>query len=101
MGASNPCQSSMAPAIFVRRDLELFLATARHHLDMVTPTLGAYFITISRCCTGTEAGLMIDALFWYTGLAAWVLIVFAVISTFVVEAYDRSVMKRAVRQNPR
>jgi hypothetical protein len=68
---------------------------------MVTPTLGAYFITISRCCTGTEEGLMIDALFWYTGLATWVLIVFAVVSTFVVEAYDRSVMKRAVRQNPR
>jgi hypothetical protein len=82
----------MAPAIFVRRDLELFLATARHRLDMVT---------ISRCCTGTEEGLMIDALFWYTGLAAWVLIVFAAVSTFVVEAYDRSVMKRAVRQNPR
>jgi hypothetical protein len=69
----------VAPAIFVRRDLELFLATARHRLDTVTPALGAYFITISRCRTGTEEGLMIDALFWYTGLAAWVLIVFAVV----------------------
>ncbi len=29
---------------------------------------------------------MIDALFWYTDLAAWTLIVFGVVSTLVVEA---------------
>jgi hypothetical protein len=28
---------------------------------------------------------MIDALFWYTGLVAWVLIVFACVWTFVIE----------------
>jgi hypothetical protein len=38
---------------------------------------------------------MIDALFWYTGLAAWVLIVFGCVSTLVIEAHDRSVMRRA------
>jgi hypothetical protein len=37
---------------------------------------------------------MIDALFWYTGLAAWCLIVFCVVSTLVVEAHDRSVLRR-------
>jgi hypothetical protein len=37
---------------------------------------------------------MIDALFWYTGLAAWCLIVLGVVSTLVVEAHDRSVLKR-------
>jgi hypothetical protein len=37
---------------------------------------------------------MIDALFWYTGLAAWVLIVFGCVSTLVIEAHDRSVMGR-------
>ena len=35
---------------------------------------------------------MIDALFWYTGLVTWILIVFGVVSTFVVEAHDRSVL---------
>jgi len=35
---------------------------------------------------------MIDALFWYTGLVAWILIVFGVVSTLVVEAHDRSVL---------
>ena len=37
---------------------------------------------------------MIDALFWYTGLAAWVLIVFGCVSTLAIEAHDRSVMGR-------
>jgi hypothetical protein len=37
---------------------------------------------------------MIDALFWYTGLIAWVLIVFACVSMLAVEAHDRSVMRR-------
>jgi hypothetical protein len=36
---------------------------------------------------------MIDALFWYTGLAVWVLIVFGCVSTLVIEAHDRSVMR--------
>jgi hypothetical protein len=37
---------------------------------------------------------MIDALFWYTGLAAWTIIAFGVVSTLVVEAHDRSVLRR-------
>jgi hypothetical protein len=36
---------------------------------------------------------MIDALFWYTGLAVWVLIVFGCVSTLLIEAHDRSVMR--------
>jgi hypothetical protein len=35
---------------------------------------------------------MIDALFWYTGLVAWILIVFGVVSGVVIEAHDRSVV---------
>ena len=42
---------------------------------------------------------MIDALFWYTGLIAWILIVFGVVSTLVVEAHDRKVMDRVERLN--
>jgi hypothetical protein len=38
---------------------------------------------------------MFDTLFWYTGLAAWVLMMFGVVSILLVEAHDRSVMKRA------
>jgi hypothetical protein len=41
---------------------------------------------------------MIDALFWYTGLAAWILIVFGCVSTLAIEALDRSVMRRG-REN--
>jgi hypothetical protein len=37
---------------------------------------------------------MIDALFWYTGLVAWILIVFGVVSTLVIEAHDRSILQR-------
>jgi hypothetical protein len=37
---------------------------------------------------------MIDALFWYTGLAAWIIIAFGVVSTLIVEAHDRSVLRR-------
>jgi hypothetical protein len=37
---------------------------------------------------------MIDALFWYTGLVVWSLIVFGCISTFAVEVHDRSVLRR-------
>lgn len=38
---------------------------------------------------------MIDALFWYTGLVVWSLIVFGCISTLAVEVHDRSVLRRA------
>jgi hypothetical protein len=44
---------------------------------------------------------MIDALFWYTGLAAWILIVIGVVSTLVVEAHDRKVLDRGGRLNRR
>lgn len=43
---------------------------------------------------------MIDALLVH-GLAAWVLIVFAVVSTFAVEAYERAAMKRAGHRDQR
>jgi hypothetical protein len=38
---------------------------------------------------------MLDSLFWYTGLAAWVLIVFDVVLMLAIDARDRSVMRRA------
>jgi hypothetical protein len=37
---------------------------------------------------------MFDTLFWYTGVAAWVLMMFGVVSVLLVESHDRSVMKR-------
>jgi hypothetical protein len=37
---------------------------------------------------------MFDTLFWYTGLAAWGLMMFGVVSILLVEAHDRSVMTR-------
>ena len=40
---------------------------------------------------------MIDALFWYSGLIAWILIVFGVVSTPVIEAHDRKVLERGER----
>jgi hypothetical protein len=44
---------------------------------------------------------MIDALFWYTGLVAWILIVFGAVSTLVVEAHDRSIVRRGEHLNRR
>jgi hypothetical protein len=37
---------------------------------------------------------MMDALFWYTGLAAWVLIAAAGISMLAADANNRSVQRR-------
>jgi hypothetical protein len=37
---------------------------------------------------------MIDTLFWYTGLVAWVLIVLACVSGLAAEVNDRSVARR-------
>jgi hypothetical protein len=37
---------------------------------------------------------MIDALFWYTGLAAWALIMFGVVAALAIEAHDRSIARR-------
>jgi hypothetical protein len=37
---------------------------------------------------------MIDSLFWYTGLGAWTLIVFGIFSTLLIDAHDRSVVRR-------
>jgi hypothetical protein len=42
---------------------------------------------------------MIDALFWYTGLVAWILIVFGVVSTLVIDAHDRSVMRHGEQRS--
>jgi len=44
---------------------------------------------------------MIDALFWYSGLIVWILIVFGCVSSLVIDAHDRSVMKRISNRNPR
>jgi len=41
---------------------------------------------------------MIDALFWYTGLIVWVLIVLGIASMLAVEAHDRSVMTKNMRR---
>jgi hypothetical protein len=41
---------------------------------------------------------MIDALFWYTGLAAWVLIVFGCVSTLVIDAQDRALTRTGPRR---
>ena len=38
---------------------------------------------------------MLDAVFWYTGLAAWILIAFACASILAIDARDRSVIRRA------
>jgi hypothetical protein len=40
---------------------------------------------------------MIDAVFWYTGLAVWTLTMVGVVSMFVIDAHDRSVLKRGER----
>jgi hypothetical protein len=37
---------------------------------------------------------MIDALFWYTGLAVWVLIALNVVGMLVIRAHDQSVFGR-------
>ena len=37
---------------------------------------------------------MMDALFWYTGLAAWILISVAGMSVLAADANDRSVQRR-------
>jgi hypothetical protein len=37
---------------------------------------------------------MIDAFFWYTGVVVWILIAFNCVSTLVIEAHDRSIMRR-------
>jgi hypothetical protein len=37
---------------------------------------------------------MIDALFWYTGLAVWVLIVLDCLLFVAVDALDRAVLRR-------
>ena len=44
---------------------------------------------------------MIDALFWYTGLVAWILIVFGVGSGGVIEAHDRSVVMHGEQKKRR
>jgi hypothetical protein len=37
---------------------------------------------------------MLDALFWYTGLVVWILILFALVSALLIVAHDRSVLNR-------
>ena len=42
---------------------------------------------------------MIGPLFWYTGLVVWILIVFGMISTFLIEAHDRKLLERGHHLN--
>jgi len=37
---------------------------------------------------------MLDAVVWYTSLVVWVLIVFGCVSTILIDAHDRSILKR-------
>jgi hypothetical protein len=37
---------------------------------------------------------MFDAIFWYTGLLVWILIVFGCVATVLIDAHDRSIIKR-------
>jgi hypothetical protein len=37
---------------------------------------------------------MINALFWYTGLVVWILILFGVISALLIDAHDRKLVAR-------
>jgi hypothetical protein len=41
--------------------------------------------------------IMIDAFFWYTGLAAWLLIVLACVAMLAAEVNDRSVARRGYK----
>jgi hypothetical protein len=43
---------------------------------------------------------MIDALFWYTGLSVWIWIVFICFLSLVVEANNRSEIKRGRGMQP-
>jgi hypothetical protein len=38
---------------------------------------------------------MLDGLFWYTGLIAWTLIVCGCVLAVLIDAHDRSVMRRS------
>jgi hypothetical protein len=44
---------------------------------------------------------MIDTVFWCTGFAVWVLIVLGAVSTLIIEAHDRSVLRRGEHFNRR
>jgi len=46
----------------------------------------------------TEEWIVIDTLFWWTGLVAWVLVVFGMVLTLMVDAHDRSVRRRFNRR---
>ncbi len=58
-------------------------------------------VTTSIVEANRGGGLMLDTFFWYTGLATWILIVFDVVLVLVVNAHDRSVMRRGEHLNRR
>ncbi len=37
---------------------------------------------------------MPDALFWWTGLIVWLVILFGVVSTILIDVHDRSILNR-------
>ena len=67
---------------------------ARLTPNLMGPKLGSFFVSSKPIVAyknrvDEEEWLMIDALFWCTGLVSWILIVFGVVSTLVIEAHDR------------
>lgn len=44
---------------------------------------------------------MLDTLFWYTGIAAWIFVFFACITMIAAEVHDRSVQRRRQQLNER
>ena len=37
---------------------------------------------------------MLDALFWWTGMIVWIVILFGALSTIIIDAHDRSILNR-------
>jgi hypothetical protein len=55
---------------------------------------GCRIIEILRILGPTAEWLMIDALFWYTGLAVWCLIALNAVAVLVIRAHDRLIFGR-------
>jgi hypothetical protein len=37
---------------------------------------------------------MLDALFWWTGLTVWLIIIFGIVATLYIDARDRAILNR-------
>jgi hypothetical protein len=60
----------------------------RHVLEL--PTSGRRVARLILVYFKEESHFMIDALFWYSGVAAWVLIALACVSMLAAEVNDRA-----------